>query len=1104
MALTDSQKKAVQVTGKNILVSAGAGTGKTHMLVERILHILKTQKALITELLVLTFTEKAANEIKTRLSKELRILNMEQSRRDLEKAAISTFHSFASRLLKEHPIEAAVDPEFRVIETEQSELLKEEAFQETIKKIHEDKADAFELLADYGEETVREGVYKIFTAARHEGKTLEQFFFDNDRKRNEICEAKEKELPRTAEKLLRKLEEIDANGWQRFLQSKEWDWKKVQAFREWNAPYAAKRKEGWKEWRELLKDLVSLRIQFLAAPWEKRLEQMAFEFERLYDGKKKEEGWLDFDDLQMKAVRLFSGEQLVSKKLRERYQKQFRWILIDEFQDTNFLQMRFAELLSTGDNLFMVGDYKQSIYGFRGAEPRIFLEKENLYKKNDDGQLIFLSESFRSEPAVLDFANRFFKVLWEEDHFPFEPLVPKRKQMVAEPVVEVLVTEMSEEEDKEHARMREARTIAARIQELHEKQGIPYGDVAVLFQAMTLSGIYEDALKTAGIPYFIVAGRGFYEQPEIQDMICFLNHLEKPFQDIPLAATLRSPLFHITDDTLFWLSRYAKAQNAGNPLFHAVQDLTAIKEISEEQLKLLRFFVTLTQELQALKDRISIADLIDRILQKTGYELSVLADPLGVRRFANLKKLMAIARDYETHERIPLAVFLNILKRLKAQEVRESEAPIALETGADAVRVMSIHAAKGLEFETVFVADMGHQGNYGGSKAVIAHAADGYGLRVRNERNLEMETPYFYQVLDQAIKKREDEEWKRLLYVAITRAKSRLFLSGVYEEKKKPKELFSEMSSWMDWAVSIGESLKVRMTYDADKGAGFPAQKFSIKKEGIAQVLEKISKKPVSKLETLRAQSLTSEKERFLSRTIDLPVSAYVLFQKDPQAFWRVYQIGWTVEGHEEVSEEPKGEEGEVSAADFGTAMHSLFEYMDFRNPEKCLGVDFLGRIFSGFGKKAVPEVRKLVEGFAASPVFKQLQKAKRIEREVDFVLNERHGLIHGKVDALFEDEKGEWYILDYKTAVGDEDAARESGYQLQMEIYALAAKKILKIPIHSGMIYYLKNQKVVTLPLQTYDFDKLEKKIDDLQERILDYSNKRICLEEKPFRVFK
>lgn len=1101
MILTESQKKAAQHLSTNILVSAGAGTGKTRVLVERILHILKTQKAGITEILVLTFTEKAANEIKGRLSEELRELGLEWTRRELEQASISTFHGFASRFLKEHPVEAAVDPDFRVLESEQADFLKDEALTGVIEKNFQENKEAFELFRVYGENSVRTGLLKVLTAARHEGKTLQEFFDENRRKREALIEKAGREIPREIRGITGKLDgAVDPEGLEGFLEKKDWEWRTVDEFRAWCGPSMRGGKRAlaaeWGRWRELVKEFTVLKMEAIAAPWHSKFEALALEFEEAYETEKKEESFLDFDDLQIKAVRLFESDRPALRKLTERTRKKFRYILVDEFQDTNFLQTHFVERLSSGSNVFVVGDFKQSIYSFRGAEPRIFLDRKEQYRDGKEGLCMELVDNFRSSPPLLEFLNRFFKELWEEDRFPFGALLPKAAPVekgAGSSPVEILVTNAGEGEGKERARMREALAIAGRIRELHEKEGVPYGDIAVLFQAMTLSGIYEHAMKSFEVPYFIMAGRGFYHQPEIQDLVSFLTHLEKPLLDIPLAATLRSPFFHMTDSTLFWLARRVKEKDETAPLIHALKESEKIAEISAAQKEILRDFMSLAEELRRLKDRVPLAELIDTVLDRTGYELAVLADRGGARRYANLKKLLAIVREYETYERMPLAKFLASLKRLQVQEVRESEAQVAIEKGSETVRMMTVHAAKGLEFPVVFVADMGHEGSRSDSKAVIAHANEGYALRLVHGAGKKEERPCYFQRIDREIRAREDEEWKRLFYVACTRAKLWLFLSGVYEKKKDPKEHYRDMNTWMDWAVAIGEKFGIPIVRDFDRTLEFRGGKGDGVREKMKAVLDGMI------AEVPQGEAIEdAEVMRPVPRSIDLPASAYVLFQKDPQAFWRTYQIGWPVSG-EDFKDVPEDlEEEKVSAPDFGTAMHTFLERLDIKDPERYLEQDALERIFGGFGNAAVREARELLKGFFGSPLFKELQRAKQVRREVSFVLNERHGLIHGKLDMLFQDEKGEWHILDYKTAVGNEEAAKKSAYDLQIKIYALAAHKILHMPVRSGMIHYLKNQKTVMIPFApgapAAFFEEIEKEVCDLQERILDYSNERIC----------
>ena len=1104
LSLTQNQKQAIRELDTNILVSAGAGTGKTRVLVERILHILKNNKAGISELLVLTFTDKAANEIKVRLSERLRDMGLERARRELEQAAIGTFHGFATRLLKEHPVESGVDPDFRVIENERADLLKDEIVTTVLETSFQESDEAFQLVRYLGETAVRSAILKLFATARHEGKMFSVFFEENDLKRNALLERAEKEILRECERLIPKLSgELDETAWSRFVKNQQWDWNTLSDFREWKGSYSSKRKEGWKEWRVLADELAALRMEPLAVPWRAHLENLALRFETAYESQKQEENGLDFDDLQIRAVNLFLDPRPAMRKIRDRYQQRFKFILVDEFQDTNYLQTRFVDLLSSGSNVFVVGDFKQSIYGFRGAEPGIFLARETQSREDPGWIRVPLTENFRSRAALLKTLNEIFRELWDEDQFPFEALSaraepdPRHEGQVP---VEILVTHLDPGEEKAHARIREALAIAGRLKDLHEKEGVPYGDMALLFRGMTMSGIYEYAMKVFDIPYFIVAGRGFYAQPEIRDLANFLTHLEKPLLDIPLAASLRSPLFHVTDSTLFWLSRWAKTGDERNPLAEALKEkrYEKIPEISQEQKKSLAEFSALADELRGLKDRISLAELIDKTLERTGYELSILATPGGARRYANVKKLMAMVREHESFDRMPLARFLVMMERLEVQEVRESEAQISAE-GEESVRMMTIHGAKGLEFPVVVVADLGARGGGQESKAVVAHANEGYALRLMNGVTRAAEEPFSYRKLDEKITAREREERKRLFYVACTRAKSRLFLSGVHEVRKNPKNRYGDMLTWMDWVMTIGEKLGIPKASDHDRTPGFVKKNADNFREQMERTLKELVPAEGEPLPEKTGLVTT------ILKSVDLPVSAYVLFVKDPLAFWRAYQIGWKTTGGDVEGRVPSGTDDEESVAldfppspdprDFGTAMHAFLECFDIRHPEKYLEEEALDRFFKRLGGEAVPKARNILKKFFSTPLFRKLQAARKVEREIDFVLNERRGLIHGKLDILFQDAEGAWHVLDFKTAEGDAATARTSGYDLQIELYALAVHRILGFTVRSGIIYYLENSSAVTLDFsgQGGGLEKTREKITGLQETILDFCNQKM-----------
>ncbi|HLD50043.1 MAG TPA: UvrD-helicase domain-containing protein [bacterium] len=1119
MNLTKSQKTAVTFTGRNILVSAGAGTGKTRVLVERFLHFVISGQALVTEILALTYTEKAANEMKSRIMKKLGELGRERDRRDLESSYISTIHAFCARLLREHPFEAGVDPDFRVLESEESDFLKEQALDETLERLCEKGNEIFELLKVYTEKDVRAGILKVFDAARHDGKTLKEFFelshsrmvlggnpqafgsptktFGDDKVSPLFEKLGEKELARECEC---------------FQKNENWDWNAVEDYKEWMAGFSRKRgKKGETSWAEIkgaCAGLLAQRIDILMKPWARKFESLAHSFEGTYEMRKKEKGFLDFDDLQRVAVRLFEKQDKVSMKLLERCRGKFRHVMVDEFQDTNPLQLRLIELLSRGGNLFLVGDFKQSIYSFRGAEPALFLAKEKEYENEGRGLRVSLIENFRSAGPVLEFVNLFFGHLWQEDALPFEGLAGTVQATADNPGVELISVVKKEEESMDLARLREADLIAERMLELHE-QGIAYGDIAVLFQVMTDIGLYEQALKKRGIPYYSLAGTGFYHQPEIRDMVSFLSFLENPLADIPLAAVLRSPLFQVSDNTLFWLSRQAKAEDVppqATPLYEGVKQWEAIAQISADEKEKVRFFLEISRELLAVKDRLKLTELLDLILEKTSYELTVLADTQGVRRYANLKKMINVAREFESGEPLVLGAFLRTLRRLETHEVRESEAQVEAEESGRVVRLLSIHRSKGLEFKVVFVADLAREKRSDPAAWLKAEPGAGYSMEVWNEKTADWENPAGWIQLDENLNRKKRQEWKRQLYVAATRAKERLIFSGVHKEKKSVKENFSEMSSWMDWVMAMPPAVFEGVMIHPADGAGFLARPRALaEKKVFEEVFGDLNTHPLEEIlpgaeERQRAEQEGAgifagleRKKRPSSRVIDLPVSAYAAFEKNPKKYRDIYEIGYPDEGEPERSE--PAEAGD-SYADFGTAVHKILEQLDFsarKGVEEPSGRNWAGLIqeaCAGMTQEKREEAAEIVKSFCSTPVFERLQGARKVYRELPFVINQRHGRVEGVIDVLFQDGTGHWHVLDYKTSVGDAAKAKEAGYELQIGIYAFAASKILKITPKTGIVYFLKNQFAHVLELDGAALESVGVHLAGLQESILQFGN--------------
>ncbi len=1135
MKLNRAQELAVKASGKNILVSAGAGTGKTRVLVERFLHFVLNEKVLVTEILALTFTDKAAAEMKSRIFKRFKDLGRFEERRQLESAAISTLHAFAARLLREHPLEAGVAPDFRVIEAEESDFMQEQALEQIFEEHCRKGTGIFEFMRVYGEPAVRAGIFAVYREARHAGQRVCEFAHaefpsplwgegQDEGKANAIApsprpspggrgsDSHAEFIPQSPVPLLNEIEELElAREWQRFEVFENWDWQAVEDYKAW-LKGLTKRKSPWPEIKTRAKQFLAWKLEALTTPWKESLLALAAAFETRYETAKQEEGLLDFDDLEIRATGLFKQKTEASERIRKVYRKQYRHILVDEFQDTSPLQYELIQFLAGGDNLFFVGDYKQSIYAFRGAEPALFQATQKAYEQSENGVCIPLIENYRSVPDVLNWINRFFENLWREDIFNFETLeasVPGPKPGE----IGLIAVTARKGEEKSHARLREAEAIAAKIHGLHD-EGRAYGEIAILFEAMTDAPLYEYALKKSGIPYFSVSSRGFYQQPEIRDMMSLLSFLENPFADIPLAAALRSPLFQVTDDTLYWLARHAKSADAEQPLYRGILESESIPEITGEEKAKLAFFRQTAAELMREKDKLRLTELFDWVLDRTGYELTLAAGADSVRRLANLKKLAAMARREETHGPLAAGDFLQRVKQLELQEVRESEAQIESEESKAVVRLMTIHKSKGLEFPVVFIADMGRSSRNSSTAKIMARASEGFGLQVFNEIARKWEDPWGWQRLRERQTQKEKEERKRLLYVAMTRAEEKLFLCGVMDEEREPEEKsFYELASWMDWLAAsepvLGEIPAVpevgpaKTAVDAGilsdwteiwqrvKGKQTEKKVPKAKEPQGSEILSfaQNDTKEVPAVEELAIRERLKSRPRVPSRAVDLPVSAFALFNVAPEAYGRVYEAGLPEAWEESPERQTLAQDVPADAADFGTAMHALFERLDFKNPRARLE-ELLTDSFAGLPPGCRPEAEKLLGLFMQTELFNRLARARRIERELPFVLRERHGTVQGVIDVLFEDEQG-WHILDYKTAEGDEAKVRARGYEHQIAIYALACRRLLGKAPQSGILYFLKNQWQYVAGFDTASLNRAEFELRKAQEDILDYKNR-------------
>jgi len=722
--LTPEQLAAVTSDARRITVRAGPGSGKTRVLVERVAQRVISDRLDLARTLAITFTENAAAEMKSRLAERFEQEGLEEQRRRLEWAYISTIHGFCARLLREHGIEAGVDPRFRVLDEVHSRVLQH--------------ATLDSVLQDW--------------QRRHPARFLEfvRHFEERSHPRQErgyqgtLLDAYE---------TVRRLGG-DPENQAELLRPPEL----------WLSPPQAE-------------------LERCAAGHRESVAELLGELHRAYSEHKRHLSALDFDDLEEHTRRMLHEWPELARRISRRFQE----ILVDEYQDTSPAQSDIIQMLAAETRLFVVGDPAQSIYGFRNAEPKAF--EAAWEQAGDDGQ-VDLRDDFRSRPEILRAVNRHFEPLGK----PFSALkVGSRFVEKQAASVEILLVGTAGGKMDE-VRPLEARHLAQRVRELIESrtlritnrdssrfgQELRYGDVALLFRSATDMKLYERALEDAGIPYFAETGRGFYGAREVRDVVSFLRVLDNSRNEIALAAVLRSPMFGLSDDALYLLAAQAHAVKGG-VLADVLEEADAVPDLPAEDAACLREFRALLARLRAERPWRSLAEMVREIVRATGYDTTLLLESNGRRKVANLYKLAEVAASLESAGFGSLNDFCRAVDRFHFQEVREAEAQ--LDTAAeDAVRLMTMHAAKGLEFPVVVLPDLTRRA---GPKAKHVEFLPGFGLGVKfADGGKPRETPTLENIRA-SLKEREQAEEQRVLFVAMTRAQEHLILSGCLSSTKK-------------------------------------------------------------------------------------------------------------------------------------------------------------------------------------------------------------------------------------------------------------------------------------------------------------------------------
>jgi ATP-dependent exoDNAse (exonuclease V) beta subunit len=800
--------------------------------------------------------------------------------------------------------------------------------------------------------------------------------------------------------------------------------------------------------------------------------------------------------------------------------------MVDEFQDTNRLQLDVLQMLER-DNLFAVGDEFQSIYGFRHADVTIFRERRaNL----GEARVRPLTANFRSREELLDVLNGAFAPQWPERFAPlvagngahgsgelrlFDPGEPGD----TEPRVELLVTDSCGWEEDERLglagveakphRRAEARVIAHRLRRELEA-GRAARDIVVLVRATASLRLFEEALEEQGVPTYVVGGRGYWSQQPVRDGLAYLAALANPLDEEALLGVLASPFCGVGSDALILLSR-------GEGVWATLR-AGAPEGIGDEERERLERFAAFFSAEREHAERLPVEVLLERALEGTGYDLAVLARAGGERRLANLRKLMRLAREYERAEGRDLRGFLAYAATRDVAAAREGEAPLESE-GLDAVRLMTIHRAKGLEFPVVCVADLGRQG--GGRTERLLIGADGaVGLRLSTPGGGATVPALAYERLAAEDAADEDAEERRLFYVAMTRACDRLILSGTADpEKQAAPRPGGPPLDWIAPALAgplaagaaervvhsvfdgrparvlvrlvtpgtIAPEALLTRAREGSPGTALPAQPKVVPAPSPGRPA------PQRLSYTALGQYAKCPYRFYLNRTLRLPS---VVSPPPPPGTPEEERpaLDPRVRGviaHQLLEEERPALDPRVR----GVIAHQLLEELDFARPEppEPAAVRAIAAALGAeLDDEQVADIRAIVAAFGASPLCGRLAPTRaRREAAFSFPLDPAGGaLVTGVVDVLARAPDGSALVVDYKSdrLDGAEPAdVVERDYATQRIVYALAALYDGAQEVEVAYAFLERPDAPVSATFTTRDIPELAERLTNLAEGVLE-----------------
>ena len=1014
MPLSDRQIAAAHRLEQDVCVVAGPGSGKTSVLIERFSWLVRQRGISPGRILAITFTEKAATEIKERMVRAF--ADAPHIREQIERAYVSTIHSFCARLLREHAIEAGVDPEFNVLDRalpvlrDTADQVLEELYtseRDRMRRFLRSLAVAPERggfvsdlatsliemyealrLAGGSWDALQHAPPEIDSGWRRIRQIASEIIADDPRPRTD----KQREQHATAAEWARDILELSGELSEAHF--------KLLCRTKLNKSSLVKGSAAHThedEVRDLLQDLTRASLPHYYAAERSLIVEVLGRIDERYRKRKRDSSSLDFDDLEELAIHLLESKS----DLRQDVQNSFDFILMDELQDTNPLQWKLMELLRRPGNFFAVGDVNQSIYGFRHARPELF----GAYRKRlEDAGLAVdeLRENYRSRPEVLDTVNRAFNCAVGVE--PHELTAGREFAPAAALCAEVLVSfgdDASQTEDSE------ALWVARRITELvgsvevTDRDGsvrcARFGDVAVLARANYSTARLQRALDDFGVPSVVLGGLTFYDTREVRDLRLLLDVLVNPRNEIALAGLLRSPLFGLSDERLMELASTGmllRALDADPPAGWS----TVI-------------------ELRAIRNLVSPDRLLRRLIDERDYESG-----LSARARANIDKFLSMLRDRYSRNPAPLAEMVADLD----EAAPEAEAPPA--AFANAVRLMTLHKAKGLEFPIVFLPYL-HKGRSYGFPNISYSQQRGLGVRWRNPGTNLGEGDTYWHANRADSQASQDAEENRLLYVGMTRAREHLVLSWSSTGRERgsaPRLISAQLGIAATAATNAVLKVNGVRVFTTD----VPPEGVSPEEAGKSAQPD-VFVQPISEANAADSSASVTDISRFLECPRRYYLSRYLRWDTQPVRL-------------AEFNDDPQEPPRDIAASELGRQVHAILAGQTLENVS--------------------PGAAELADRFLVSSLGKRAARAHTKAHEWDFLFSVGKVVLRGQVDLWFEHNR-EVVIVDYKTdrAV---DGHAVGGHTLQVQLYALALERWIGRKPNRGVLFFVRAGQEIEVDL--------------------------------------